>query len=250
MSLDIIDLEVCYGKLTALHASSLSVAAGECIGIVGESGSGKSSLANAVMGFVPRTKGTLTLEGRPLAANIRQRKRDDIRAIQMVFQDPYGSLNPALTIGTTLIQSLAVHGLVARRDRRQRAADALAEVGMGAEYLARYPHQLSGGQRQRVSIARALIVEPKILVLDEPTSALDLSVQAQILNLLLEVQERRKLAYLFISHDLEVVRHMCHQVHVLLCGNIVEAGATHDVLGCPTHDYTKALVAASPKVFA
>ena len=250
MTLAVTDLGIRYGSKIALAGASLSVAPGECVGIVGESGSGKSSLANAIMGFVAPSKGLVTLDGRALQLDSARRNRADRRAIQMVFQDPFSSLNPALRIATTLTEGLAVHALVPRAARRARAAEALAEVGLSPDFLDRFPHQLSGGQRQRVAIARALIVEPRVIVLDEPTSALDLSVQAQILNLLLDLQDRRGLGYLFISHDLDVIRHLCHRVHVMLQGDIVESGLTTDVLDHPQHDYTRMLVAATPSMAA
>jgi ABC-type glutathione transport system ATPase component len=233
-------------RFVALDGVSLSVARGECVGVIGESGSGKSSLARVIAGLAEGATGQLRLDGEPVPIRPGARRREQCRRIQMVFQDPVGSLNPFLTIGAIIAEGMAVHGIAARAERRERVAALLADVGLASAMAARRPHELSGGQRQRVAIARALAVEPDLLLLDEPTSALDLVVQAQILNLLLALQEARGLAYLFISHDLDVVRHLCHHVHVITGGRIVESGPTEAVFADPQHPYTRGLIAAMP----
>jgi ABC-type glutathione transport system ATPase component len=233
-------------RFVALDRVSLSVARGECVGVIGESGSGKSSLARVIAGLAEGASGVLSLDGRPVPLRPGARPRADCRRIQMVFQDPVGSLNPTLSIGASIAEGLAIHRLAAGAERARRVAALLADVGLDPALAARRPHELSGGQRQRVAIARALAVEPDIILLDEPTSALDLVVQAQILNLLLRLQQERGLAYLFISHDLDVVRHLCHRVHVITGGRIVESGATEAVFAHPQHPYTQGLIAAMP----
>lgn len=233
-------------RFVALDGVSLSVARGECVGVIGESGSGKSSLARVIAGLAEGATGDLRLAGEPVPVTPGKRRRDHCRRIQMVFQDPVGSLNPFLTIGAIIAEGMAIHGIGTRTDRREQVAALLADVGLDPAMAARRPHELSGGQRQRVAIARALAVEPDLLLLDEPTSALDLVVQAQILNLLLALQAARGLAYLFISHDLDVVRHLCHHVHVITGGQIVESGPTVDVFASPQHPYTQGLIAAMP----
>lgn len=233
-------------RFAALDGVSLSVARGECVGVIGESGSGKSSLARVIAGLAEGATGTLQLAGEAVPITPGARRREQCRRIQMVFQDPVGSLNPVLTIAAIIAEGMAIHGIGTRAERRERVAALLADVGLDPAMAARRPHELSGGQRQRVAIARALAVEPDLLLLDEPTSALDLVVQAQILNLLLALQEARGLAYVFISHDLDVVRHLCHRVHVITGGRIVESGPTAAVFAAPQHPYTQGLIAAMP----
>ena len=244
------NIEMRYGRAGALTLSgvSLNIAPGECVGLVGESGCGKTTLARVAAGLVRPTSGEVLLGGQALPAEPRRRSRDQRRRLQMVFQDPYGALNATATVAGTLAEGLEVHGLAQGVAMRLRILAALEEVGLDAGFAERRPHQLSGGQRQRVAIARALVVEPDVVILDEPTSALDLSVQAQILNLLLDLQERRGLAYLFISHDIDVVRHLCHRVCVMEAGSIVEEGDTAIVLSSPTHPCTRKLVDAAPRI--
>jgi ABC-type glutathione transport system ATPase component len=221
---------------------SLSLGRRETIGIVGESGSGKTSLARAIVGLVKPAAGSVSFEGRTVHGTCK--------GVQLLFQDPQGSFNPRRTIRDSLEEPLAVQETFGRRLRRQKQGTrvtieaALSAVGLSAEQLDRYPHQLSGGQRQRAALARALILRPRVVVLDEPTSALDLSVQAQVLNLLVDMQREFDLAYLLISHNIAVVRHLSDRVMVMKSGQVVE-GPSNTVLASPQHEYTKALLAAS-----
>ncbi len=231
----------------AVDGVSFGVERGETLALVGESGSGKSSLARLILRLEESTGGTVLFEGhdlfrlgpRPLRA-LRQR-------MQIVFQDPSGALNPRMTVGDAIAEGLEIHHLLPAAGIPARVSELLLEVGLAAEMVGRYPHELSGGQRQRVGIARALAVGPSFLVLDEPVSALDVSVQAQVLNLLLDLQRRRGLAYLFVAHDLAVVRQVAHRVAVMYLGRIVESGPTEDVLARPRHPYTQALIASAPE---
>jgi peptide/nickel transport system ATP-binding protein/glutathione transport system ATP-binding protein len=226
------------GAVHAVEAVGFELAAGETLAIVGESGSGKSTTARALLGLAEPTRGTITISG----AGTRQ------RPVQMVFQDPYGSLNPRLKVESLLAEPALAVGL--RRDAalRARMLALLARVDLPADSLTRYPHEFSGGQRQRLAIARALISDPEILILDEAVSALDVSIQAQVLNLLIDLQQERKLAYLFISHDMAVVERIAHRVAVMFAGEIVEIGTAREVLAHPAHSYTQRLIAAVPAV--
>ncbi|GHF55983.1 ABC-type oligopeptide transport system ATPase subunit [Amycolatopsis bartoniae] len=245
--LEIENLQVTFGtRVTAVDGVSLHLDEGETLGLVGESGSGKSTLGNAVLGLVPVTGGRIRFEGEDITHVSPKRRRELGEHVQVVFQDPYGSLNPSRTIGHTITSPLRARHRFGRREAVEHAAAALAEVGLERDALTRFPAQFSGGQRQRIAIARALVLEPRLLICDEPTSALDLSVQAQILNLLLDLQERRGLSYLFISHDIDVVRHVSHRVAVLRRGRLVEQGPVGQVTGQPGHEYTRTLLAAVP----
>ena len=232
--------------LLALKRVSLTIAAGETLGLVGESGSGKSTLGRVVLGMTRPESGEVIFEGEDITCASRARRRALAQDIQVVFQDPFGSLNPARTIGATLAEPLLNNSSLTRADRSKRVAEALAQVGLPADAAERYPAQFSGGQRQRIAIARAVIGRPKLVVCDEPVSGLDLSVQAQVLNLLNDLQRRLGLALLFISHDLMVVRHVSHRVAVLYHGEIVEEGEASDLMHAPKHPYTRALIAAAP----
>ena len=231
----------------ALRGVSFTVHAGRSLGIVGESGSGKSTLARLVMALEAPTQGSVHMAGRDLNAlaptELVQARRD----FQMVFQDPYGSLDPRRRVATIVAEPLIG---VSAADTRQRVAQTLDAVGLRAGDAEKYPHEFSGGQRQRIAIARALITRPKLIVADEPVSALDVSVQAQVLNLLADLQAEFGITYLFISHDLAVIDHVCDEVVVMRKGLIVEAGTTEQVLQRPTHEYTRILLAAVPRAEA
>lgn len=230
----------------ALNGVSFEVNPGETVGLVGESGSGKTTIGRVILGMVPATGGTVVFDGEDITHASRQRRRQLARSIQVVFQDPYGSLNPARTVGETLAEPLFMDRALSRAARTARIADVLNRVGMPADTAERYPAQFSGGQRQRIAIARAIIARPRLVVCDEPVSALDLSVQAQVLNLLNDLQRSLGLALLFISHDLTVVRHVSHRTLVLYKGEIVERGETQRLHTTPKHPYTQALLAAAP----
>ncbi|KVP44067.1 ABC transporter ATP-binding protein [Burkholderia ubonensis] len=231
----------------AVHDVRLRLRRGETVGIVGESGSGKSTLASAVLGLQQPAAGAIEIDGLPLAAlRANAGRRALYGRMQVVFQDPFGSLSPRMTIEQIVGEGLALHRPeLARAARRARIAALLDEVGLPADALPRYPHEFSGGQRQRIAIARALAVEPELLVLDEPTSALDVSIQKQVLTLLTNLQARYRLSYLFITHDLAVMRAMAHRVIVMQAGRVVEEGETLQVLHAPSHPYTRALMASS-----
>jgi oligopeptide/dipeptide ABC transporter ATP-binding protein len=232
--------------LTALDRVDLTVAAGETLSVVGESGSGKTTLGNAVLGLVTASAGSIRFAGEDITSASAQRRRQLTRDIQVVFQDPHGSLNPVRTIGQTLEEPLLAHRRMTRARRRVEVAAALDRVGLDDHAATRYPAQFSGGQLQRIAIARALMLSPRLLVCDEAVSALDLSIQAQILNLLRRLQRELGLSYLFISHDLAVVRHVSDRVAVLYHGRLMETGSVMDVCDRPDHPYTRALLAAAP----
>jgi microcin C transport system ATP-binding protein len=232
------------GHIKAVNDASFDIRESETVGIVGESGSGKTTLALGVMRLLS-SKGKIAFMGREVQG-LKSRQLQPLRKdIQMVFQDPYGSLSPRLTIEQIVAEGLGVHGLEPGQDARMLVADILTEVGLHPDMMNRYPHEFSGGQRQRIAIARAMILRPKLVVLDEPTSALDMTVQVQIVDLLRNLQKKHKLAYLFISHDLKVVRALSHKVLVMKQGDIVEQGVGDQVFDHPRTDYTKALMAAA-----
>jgi len=228
---------------------NLSMRRGECLGIVGESGSGKTTVANAIVGLADLSAGEILWEGRVLGP-AGSRDRDLASAVQLVFQDPQASLDPRMRVRTIVAEGLMIQGALTSAERNARARELLGMVGLGADALDRYPHEFSGGQRQRIAIARALAVNPRLLVLDEPTSALDVSVQAQILNVLLDLQQRLDLTYVLITHDISVVGHLSHRIAVMRGGEIVEEGPTAAILSSPSHTYTKSLLAAVPRVGA
>ncbi|MCL3882173.1 dipeptide ABC transporter ATP-binding protein [Marivita sp. GX14005] len=230
--------------LKAVGGVDFDVTPGKTLAVVGESGCGKSTLARMVAMIEEPTDGTLTLDGKP----VRREDWADLRqSVQIVFQDPYGSLNPRQRVGTILMEPLVINTDLPKADREAKAREMLNLVGLRPEHFDRYPHMFSGGQRQRIAIARALMLDPKVLVLDEPVSALDLSIQSAILNLLLELQERLQLAYLFISHDLSVVRHVADDVIVMYLGRAVEKGPKEALFAAPRHPYTVALLSATPQ---
>lgn len=230
----------------ALKGISLDIQPGETVGLVGESGSGKTTVGRVILGLTEATSGDVWFEGENITHASRERRRTLGRDIQVVFQDPYGSLNPARTIGDTLAEPLMNDKSLSPQDIAHRVAEVLQQVGMPADTASRYPGMFSGGQRQRIAIARAVIAKPRLIVCDEPVSALDLSVQAQVLNLLKSLQQSMGLAMLFISHDLTVVRHVSHRTVVLYRGDIVEQGDAGQVHDHPEHPYTRALLAAAP----
>ena len=234
--------------LRAVDGVSFQIARGESVGLVGESGCGKSSLGRALIQLEPLRSGSVSFGGR-LVAGLGGRDRFAFRRrVQMVFQDPYGSLNPRLSVGGAMDEVLRVHGMADAGARRARTAELLEAVGLDAAYARRYPHEFSGGQRQRVGIARALAVEPELLIADEPVSALDVSVQVQILNLFRDLRRRLGLTYLFVAHDLAVVRYVCDRVLVMYRGRIVEEGPAADVFARPAHPYSRLLVETVPDV--
>ncbi|MDG4798371.1 oligopeptide/dipeptide ABC transporter ATP-binding protein [Micromonospora sp. WMMD1082] len=232
--------------LRAVDDVSLTVRAGETLGLVGESGGGKSTLGRALVGLRPPSGGSVRYRGRDLAGAGRRGLRELRRQVQIVFQDPYSSLNPRMRVGDIVAEPLIVHKLVARAERPHRVAELLGLVGLDPVLADRYPDEFSGGQRQRIGIARALAVDPEFIVLDEPISALDVSIQAQILNLLVDLRERLHLTYLFIAHDLSAVRHLSTRVGVMYLGRIVEIGTAEKIYGGPRHPYTQALLSALP----
>lgn len=229
----------------ALHGVSARIAPGRTLGLVGESGSGKTTLGRAVLGLAPVTAGSIRFAGQDVSRLDRRGRRRLSRDLQVVFQDPYSSLNPAMRVGETLAEPLRVQGVDAGAAQR-RIAELLDRVGLPQEAAGRLPREFSGGQRQRVAIARALALSPKLIVCDEAVSALDLTTQARVLDLLLEIQRDTGVAYLFISHDLDVVRHVSHDVAVMQGGRIVESGPALEVTSDPEHPYTRKLLLASP----
>ncbi|MBL0088306.1 MAG: dipeptide ABC transporter ATP-binding protein [Ideonella sp.] len=234
----------------ALAGVSFSVQAGRTLAVVGESGCGKSTLARLLTMIEAPTQGRLLIDGRDIVnadATSRQALR---RAVQIVFQNPYGSLNPRQTVGDALMEPLLVNGEADAQRREHAARDMLRQVGLREEHFGRYPHMFSGGQRQRIAIARALMLKPRVLVLDEPVSALDVSIRAQVLNLLVDLQQAMGVAYVFISHDLGVVRHVADEVMVMYLGRAVEQGPRETIFNDPQHPYTQALLSATPTVNA
>jgi len=233
----------------AVRDVSFEVVTGETLGLVGESGCGKTTTGRAVLGLIPPTSGRILFRDHDIATLNRAERHAMRRAMQIVFQDPGGALNPRMRIGDIVAEPMLVHGIgSSRADRRRRAGDLLERCGVSAGSMRRRPHEFSGGQRQRIVIARALTLDPELLVCDEPTSALDVSVQSQILNLLRDLQRDLGLSMLFISHDMAVIRHMCDRIAVMRDGAVVERGERDRVIDAPEHEYTRRLLAAVPRV--
>jgi len=250
--LEVSDLTVEFSRgrrrppLRAVDAVTFGLAPRETIGLVGESGSGKTTIGRAILGLAPIKQGKVSYDNEEITHASRKRRKELSKHLQVVFQDPYSSLNPTRTVGQTLAETFRVHSDASRDEVRERVHTMLDRVGLPSEAARRYPAHFSGGQRQRIAIARALMAHPNIVICDEPTSALDLSVQAQVLNLLRELQDDLQLSYLFISHDLAVVRHLSHRIIVLYHGRIMEQGPAAELYANPTHPYTRALLEAAP----
>ncbi|HET9622181.1 MAG TPA: oligopeptide/dipeptide ABC transporter ATP-binding protein [Kofleriaceae bacterium] len=238
-------------SVQAVTAIDLEIRRGETLGLVGESGCGKSTLGRTILRLYEPSAGTITFDGTDVTRMAPRALRPLRRHMQMIFQDPYASLNPRMTVGAAIAEPLVIHRLAATaRDREQRVAELLAKVGLPATAAARYPHEFSGGQRQRIGIARALACKPQFLVCDEPISALDVSIQAQIVNLLQDLQAAEQLTYLFISHDLKIVQHICDRVAVMYLGRIVELADAATLYARPSHPYSQALLSAVPRIDA
>ena len=235
-----------YGATVAVDDVSFSIDEGETFGLVGESGSGKSTTGRCILRLVEPTSGEVLFRGENVLTFGRERLRAARRDMQMVFQDPFSSLNPRMRVREIVEEPLVIHRLGSRAERRDRSAELFGLVGLDPSHLDRYPHEFSGGQRQRIGLARALALNPSFIVADEPVSALDMSIQAQVVDLLLELQGRFKLTYLFIAHDLRLVEHICTRVAVMYLGKIIETGETARVYANPQHPYTRALLSAVP----
>ncbi len=235
-------------ELTAVAGVDLEIYPGETLGVAGESGCGKSTVARLLTGLIPASEGSICYGGRELSAMGKDELAQYRREVQMIFQDPFSSLNPRMRVAQIVGEPLEIHGIGTKAERRERVARLMERVGLAPEQLSRFPHQFSGGQRQRIGIARALAVSPRLIIADEPVSALDLSIQAQIINLLQEVKKDLGLSFLFITHDLSVLKHLSDRIAIMYLGRIVETGSRDDVLSRQLHPYTEALLSAIPSI--
>lgn len=236
------------GNVKAVEEINLSVRRGETLGLVGESGCGKSTLGRTLIRLYEPTSGDIHFDGSDFLKLSGEELRKKRRDIQMIFQDPYASLDSRMTVGQIVEQPYKIHKLLGKKERETRVKQLLEMVGLKASHVNRYPHEFSGGQRQRISIARAIALDPKLIICDEPVSALDVSIQAQVLNLLKDLQERLKLTYIFISHDLSVIEHVCDRIAVMYLGRIVELASREELFSNPQHPYTRALMSSIPSI--
>ncbi|CAM2845661.1 ABC transporter ATP-binding protein [Paenibacillus sediminis] len=234
------------GDVKAVDGVSFDIRRGESFGLVGESGSGKSTTGRTILRLLEKTSGEVTFKGADLYSLDRKQMREMRPKMQFIFQDPFSSLNPRMRIGDALVEAIVDHGLASKAEAREKAVQVLRICGLSDYHMERFPHEFSGGQRQRIGIARAMMMDPEFIVADEPVSALDVSIQAQIINLFSDLQEQRSLTYLFISHDLSVVEHLCNRIAVMYLGNIVEIADRDELFSRPLHPYTKALLSAVP----
>ena len=234
------------GYVRAVDGISFSIRRGQTMGLVGESGSGKTTIGRTIVRLYRPTAGQMLFDGRDMAKLPREELRQLRQRVQMIFQDPYASLNPRFTIGSLIAEPMFIYNVASRKEIRARTAELLRVVGLRAEYIDRYPHEFSGGQRQRIAVARALSINPEFVIADEPVSALDVSIRAQVLNLMQQLQQQFQLTYLFISHDLGVVRHVADRIAVMYLGKIVELADRDEIYAAPQHPYTRALLSAVP----
>ncbi len=240
------NFKVTGGLLRAVNKVSFDIAKGETLGLVGESGCGKSTLGRVVMGVYQPSEGEILINGEPLHIKSAKDRYKYAKVAQMIFQDPYASLNPRMTVGDIIAEGMEIHKMYDAKKRKERVDELLGTVGLNKEYASRFPHEFSGGQRQRIGIARALAIEPEFLVCDEPISALDVSIQSQIINLLIDLQRKLGLTYLFIAHDLDIVRYISDRIAVMYLGHVMEIGDSDEVYNNALHPYSQALLSAVP----